>query len=170
MKIHLSVDSKMTVQIEASAANILLSFAPSAAATGHCDCARISCERNRARRSVFSSVGLCPRFSHEKCVRTSSECSPFWGTVSPIVAPQMFKKQSGMLPFFMVFSSILMSFPVRGGTPLKTCPRVNYGVNIKTTFACFCDVPGEALGLRWSPSGSLEPALGRPWAPLWRPK
>ena len=31
--------------------------------------------KNRARRSVFSSVGLCRRFSHQNCVRNKIACA-----------------------------------------------------------------------------------------------
>ena len=54
---------------------ILLSFAPSAAAGWHGERQRIPYAKNRARRSVFSSVGLCRRFSHQNCVRNKIACA-----------------------------------------------------------------------------------------------
>ena len=68
--------------------------------------------------AFFLALGYAPDFHTKKCVRTRMGCSPFWGTVSPSVAPKMFKKQNGMLAFFMVFSSIWASFSVPG-VPLE---------------------------------------------------
>ena len=102
---------------------ILLSFAPSAAAGWHGERQRIPYAKNRARRSVFSSVGLCRRFSHQialHCIVTKkkTECSPFFGTVPPVFPPKTVEKQGGMLAFFcissasklIVFPSMLVSF------------------------------------------------------------
>ena len=62
--------------------------------------------RDETKKSVhlalFAHRELPPRVKYEN----STECSPFWGTVSPSVAHKMFEKQHGMLAFFIVFSSI----------------------------------------------------------------
>ena len=94
----------------------LLSFAPSAAARGHGARMRTTREGDSVRRNVLYSVGLCLRLSHQKCVRNTTECSPFFGTVPPIVSQKMCKKQDEMPAFFLFLVDVGVIFPP-GGTP-----------------------------------------------------
>ena len=66
---------------------IVLSFAPSAAAGWHGERQRIPYARNRARHSVFFSVGLCRRFL---------------GTVPPVFTPKKFKQTRRNARIFLV--------------------------------------------------------------------
>jgi hypothetical protein len=67
--------------------------------------------------AFFLALGYAPDFTRTVC-KNQHGMLAFLGYCSPSVAPKMFKKQCGMLAFFMVFSSIWASFSVPG-VPLE---------------------------------------------------
>ena len=115
--------------------DILLSFAPSAAAVWHCDRERITCERNSARHSVFPFKRLAgqyvfaPVFSprkyknnKNKTKQNNNNCSPFLtgnvGVLCVQVCPQTCSKnRTKCSPFFLVTAS---NFPTKTVKKNKT--------------------------------------------------
>ena len=110
-----------------------------------------------------------PPILHEQCVRTSTECSPFWGTVSPIVAPQMFKKQSGMLTVFYGFFVDFSVISRPGGYPLENVSACKLWREHKNYFCMFLRRPrggfGTPLEPFWLPWACLGATLGATLAP-----
>ena len=108
----------LSIRLSAENKQILLSFAPSAAAVWHCDRERITCERNSARHSVFPFKRLAgqyvfaPVFSprkyknnKNKTKQNSDNCSPFLtgnvGVLCLQVCPQTgLKNRTEGSPFF----------------------------------------------------------------------